>query len=178
MTRMNKIMYNFLEEYIISYEELFDSDSKLFAIKICENDFKYLEENYKKIQKIENQNECLIISAAYSNNINILIFIIQIFKLNINVVNIYGHNCLVGACCFNHNLEIIKYLVEGCNMNPCLIDKLGDNCLILSCHNNPNLEIIKYLVEECKIELNTLNIDGRNCLMEACNNNPNLDLIL
>jgi hypothetical protein len=116
--------------------------------------------------------------ACWENtNLEIIKYLVENQKMNINHTNNNGDNCLTMACWGNINLEIIKYLIENQKMDINYTNKSGNNCLTLACSENTNLEIIKYLVENQKMNINHTNNSGNNCLTLACWENTNLEII-
>lgn len=95
----------------IEVDDEYNDDSKMFAIKIYQNDFNYLKEYYEKITDATIKNDCFIIACVYSNNIDIIDFLIDNFKIDVNCVNrMSKNNCLLICCLKNSSLDRIKWL--------------------------------------------------------------------
>ena len=78
---------------------------------------------------------------------------INIYHIDVNLINKYGDNCLLLAYSSNQNLEIIKFLITKQNMNVNFVNKNENNALINACTSNSNLKIIQYLIEELKMNI-------------------------
>ncbi len=164
---------------------LLDDVEKKIIIKISKNDIKYLMKNYQFIKSI-NIYTYIFISCVFSNNINILDFLVE--KYNIEVENYIfmalnkGYSnptkrtLLMQACAFNPNVCIIKHLIEKYKSNYNYCDNNDYNCLRIACVHNNNIEIIKYLIEVCKMDPNEITIYHDNCLILCCWENTNFDI--
>ncbi len=156
--------------------------AKRFAIKIYQNDLKFMKENYLKIISKDIIKNLFFIACAFTKDQMIIEFFINKFNVNLNSDD--GDNndndtkmCLLIACEYNTNFDVIKFLIENCKTNLKRMDGNFDNCLTISCYKNPNLDIIKYLIEECKMDVNHTDVQGNNCLLIACWKNTNINII-
>lgn len=146
----------------------FDSNNKLFAVAICQNNKQYVETNYHLITDQKIQHKCWLLAASTANNPDILKMLIGLFKLNIDYVNGRFENCLIMACKKkNPSIKVIKYLIEDLAINHKQKDSNGNNCLMIACQNNSSITIIKYLIEIIKMNPNDCSIHGENCLLSA-----------
>lgn len=138
---------------------------KMFAINICKNNRKYIDENYENIREHRIQ-DMLIIAAANSDEM-FFVSLIEKWKIDINYENDFGRNCLM-MCCMHNNLNMIKFLIDEMQMDQSVLDRKKNNCLILACGNNKNLsiEMIEYLIE--KNDILHRNNHGMNCLLALC----------
>src|SRR5579863_5705297 len=87
-------------------DESYDETNRMFATKIYQRDFRYIKNNYHKIVDPDKRNECFMIAAAFSNDTNIIQFIVDKFRINPNFINKYSNNCLFLACIRNSPLSI------------------------------------------------------------------------
>lgn len=150
----------------------FDSNNKLFAMAICQNNKQYVKTNYHLITDQKIQNECWLLAASTAKNPDILKILKELFNLNIDYVNEDFENCLIMTCKKkNPSIEVIKYLIEELAINHDQKDKIGNNCLMIACQNNSSITIIKYLIETIKMNPNNCSIHGENCLLIAAKNN-------
>jgi hypothetical protein len=125
----------------------------------------------------DSNNNCLTLACRFDINLEVIKYLIEEHKMNINHIDYYGVNCLGSACRWNTNLAIIKYLIEEHKMNINHIDYSGVNCLGSACQWNTNLAIIKYLIEEHKMNIGHVDEDNTNCVELACWQNTNLAII-
>ncbi len=58
----------------------------LFAVKIYQNDYVYLKKNYTKITVNNMRHDLLLITVAFVNNIDKISFIIDKFKIDVNLL--------------------------------------------------------------------------------------------
>ncbi len=145
---MEQVFNILLDKAFVSKE--YDNINKFFSIKIYENDIAYLYDNYEKIIDEEIRKNCLKIAVAFSQNTNIIIFLIDKFRINICEENYNYNSYFYNACAYNKNLPVIKYLFKNCKIE---IDIECNNFYITdACGLNTNLEIIKYLIKKFKIE--------------------------
>ncbi len=80
-------IWTYLNTYNFLTENIYDNSDETFAIKIYERDFEYIKNNYLNIVNIKIQNECFIIAVAFAENIDILKFMIDKFKIDNNYIN-------------------------------------------------------------------------------------------
>jgi len=113
----------------------------------------------------------------YSNNLDIIKYLIEYCKINIDHVDHIFNNCLIYACWYNSDINVVKYLIEENKMNVNFKNIYGSNCLLAACNNNQNIDIIKYLIENRKMDINIKNDLGNNCLLSACLSNSNINII-
>ena len=158
-------------------KEAYDLLSKTFVIKIHENDLNYVYANYQNITDNHVKIDCFYICVSYSNNIEMIIFLLDKFNINIDLINSNGDTFLITACKYNHNLDIIKYLIENCKISTEIINNENENCLMVACQFNHNLDIIKYLIHGCEMSANIRNKDRDDCLILACYGNQNIEII-
>ncbi len=171
---MESMWQNLLENGLVTNK--YDINSKMFAIKICENDVNYLNENYSLIINSDIMKDLFLIACMFSNTIHTIIFLIEKFKVKVKYTNKKGDNCLtLGSC--NSNIQIVKYLIEDLNVDVEHYNNKGNNCLIMACMKNTNIEVIKYLIQEVKININICNNALNDCLMMACYDNTCLEII-
>jgi NADH:ubiquinone oxidoreductase subunit E len=159
---LNKLINN---KYIKSDS---NDDNKIFAVKIYQNDLKYLNDNYENITDESIKEQCFIISASFSN-FSTITFIVNKFKIDVNVFTL--------ACYKNTNLDIIKYLANDLGMDVTHTDNDGNNGFTLACMKNTNLDVIKYLVNDLEMDVTHTNNNGGNGFTLACYENINLDVI-
>ncbi len=158
-------------------------EQKIFAINIYNNDISFLEENYKEFEdiyvvnfrysgtKIHIYNAFIKIASAVSN-LNTLIKLIELLKMNVNnpVYDAMGNikdadvnlNCLLLCLEFNSHMDVIKYLIEEEHMDTNVTDIDGYDCVGICCLNpSMTCSTIKYLVENKNMSVNTV-ISGYN----------------
>ena len=68
------------------------------------------------------------IACWQNTNLEVIKYLINRHKMNLNHIDNYNHTCLTLACWENTNLEVIKYLIEQHKMNLSHINIDGDNC--------------------------------------------------
>ena len=90
-------------------------------------------------------------SCATNENFQIIKYLAEELKVNVNIKTIYGENPLTDACRGNSNVSIIKYLVEDLNLN--IYDGLR-----LACMYNPNILVIEYLFNYMRKNNSTKNV--------------------
>lgn len=161
-----KIWNNLLENKFVNSS--WDFEEKLFAINTSQNNIQFLKNNYKNIRDHTIRHKCWLIAGAYANDPNILKFLIDVFKINVNYVNHKSENCLIIACKMNQHLEVIKFIINELDVSIDHKTDTGDNCLSMCCWMNPSLYIVKYLIEVVK--MNPYHMDGfdNTCLILAC----------
>jgi len=64
---------------------------------------------------IISKNDFLLQVCKNNSNINIIKYLIENLKLDINSKNNNRENCLLSSCSNNSNINIIKYLIEEKN---------------------------------------------------------------
>jgi hypothetical protein len=179
-----KMTHNDIWQRILTFNifhESCEEKTKHIIINLCSSStLDIFLDNYQSIVNSEPhvlKNYFLVI-CGINTNLEIIKYLIENQKMNINHTNNNGNNCLTLACRENTNLEIIRYLIEDQKMDINHTSNYGNNCLTIACWRNTNLEIIKYLIENQKMNIyNTKNNDGDNCLTFACRGNTNLKII-
>ena len=166
-------------------DDTWDDTEKLLALKICENDIKYLEENYQSIPT-KKKNDYFLIACVYSNYTWILDFLVDKFDIDVKDhmfdAKKIGYSTnelrtfLMQCCAFNPNKTIIKHLIDRYKSNVYYNDSDGYNCLRLACVHNPSLDVIKYLIEECHLCPNLTTQCNDNCLILTCWKNQNFEI--
>ncbi len=151
-----------------SYNEI----EKTFVINLSQNNFQYVIDNYQKIQNKTIMIDCFLISCAYSDNISMIDFIKDKYKINVNCTN-DSDNCLIITCSNDPKIEIIKFLINEYKININYLNNKKINCLMKACYYSNNVEIIKYLIVCSKECLNQINIYGDNCLIFASRSKRN-----
>jgi len=75
-------------------------------------------------------------ACYYNQDINIIKFIKEEFKINVNYTDHIGDNFLLSACHFSENsnnkksnIDIIKYFIEELKVDIYIQNNNGDNCL-------------------------------------------------
>jgi ankyrin repeat protein len=173
---MTDIWEKLVEKYYV--REVYNETNKTFVIKIYENDINYLKDNWHKIINPNVQQECFIIACSFSNDTNIIQFIIDKFRIDPNFINKYGNNCLLVAC-RTASLSTIKYLIEKLKVDVHHVSRSNVSCLQLFVLNNNNvtLEFVKYLIEDCRLNINHEDALGFTCLIDACSKITDVDII-
>jgi hypothetical protein len=162
------------------FQESCEEKTKHIIINLCSSStIDIFLDNYSSIVNSETHilKIYFLVICGFNSNLEIIKYLIENQKMNINHTDIYGNNCLTMACLKNTNLEIIRYLIEGQKMNINHANNNRNNCLTLACWGNTNLEIIRYLIEEQKMNINHANTNRGNCLTMACWRNTNLEII-
>ncbi len=162
----------------------FDIKSKIFAIKIVQNEFKYISDTYHQFYNQSLRNKLFEISVTFSNDTQIIELLFDKFEIfcdysNIHYNKIFKNKLLMSACNKNHNVNILKYLIEGCKIHIRYLNMFEKNCLSVACKHN-NLDIIKYLINECKMDVIFNDNDYEeniNCLFNACQYNNDIEII-
>ncbi len=172
---MNENWNNLITEKFINSS--YNFENTIYAIKICDNDLNYLKENYNSYTNKSVINDYYFISCAFSKTIDLIQFIKDKFKLNINTIDNKKNNCLHYACAYNHNLEIIKYFIHDLKIDINYLNNFNSSCLHKACLYNTNLQIIKFLIEDIKMNINCVNLSGDNLLTAACWKNKNPEII-
>jgi ankyrin repeat protein len=137
---------------------------------------KYLQIDMDKITD-GRWNNCLMLACYRNSNIEIIKYLVEEMKMNVNHCNPLYLYPLILACSKNTNLEIIKYLIGKSRIPVTQYDKYGRNCLMAACYENTNIEIIKYLIEDVKMDITVNDYQGNNCLLLACYRNTSLVII-
>ena len=83
------------------------------------------------------------------NNIEMVKYLVNELKFDINSKNKYSDNGFLLAC-RNNNIEMVKYLVNELKFDINSKNNYGSNGFLLACRNN-NIEMVKYLAEELDI---------------------------
>jgi len=109
----------------------------------------------------------------YLNNFNIIKYLIEDYKININHLDNNLRNCLIYTCWFNPNINTVRYLIEECKMDINIRDCKNCNCILYSSCNS-NINIIKYLIKRYQIDLKN---KYNKCLLFTCYFNQNIDMI-
>jgi hypothetical protein len=91
-------------------DEVYNETNKLFAIKIYEDDLNHLKNNYHKIINPDIHYECFMIACSFSNDVNIVQFIVDKFRIDPNFINKYTNNGL-------YNIHIIGILYNSLSIN-------------------------------------------------------------
>lgn len=136
-----------------------------FIVHVYLGDMLHIRNNYKYIKNCKIQNECFIVAAAYSKNSEIIKYIYNCFKYNIDTSsrNSDGHTCLTIAC-KRGSLDVIKYLVEDLKLNVNnAFTVFNDSCLMQACLKN-KLEVVKYLIEICGADVNYTKMNFFDCM--------------
>ena len=142
-------------------EELFKkTDSEI--IKIIENDSRYIDYKHLYGQNL------LHLACKNNTNLEIIKYLIETNKFNLNEKTKDGDNLLHLACINNTNLEIIKYLIETNKFNLNEKTKDGDNLLHLALLNDNCLKIIQFLMEIKELDVNEKDENGHPLLHLAC----------
>ncbi len=170
MEEIKKMLHDNMYNYI-NYDDI----DETFALKIFQNDLNFIKKNYKSLKNYKK--EYFFIACAYSKRIDILDFLIDKFKININTVRHGSNYCLGIACKYNTNLEIFKHLIDTLNVDINHTNDNGENCFIAACYNNSNLSILNYFAKDLKVNIYQELIFNKNCLFVACEHNINLDII-
>jgi hypothetical protein len=161
-------------------DESCEEKTKDSLINFCSTCTKeYFLENITYIANIGSDllKTCFLLVCWKNTNLEIIKYLIEDLKMDVNHMDKNKNNCLTLACRGNTNLEIIKYLIENLKMNINHTTKYGNNCLTLACRENTNLEIIRYLIDNQKMNVNHMDNYGNNCLTLACWKNTNLEII-
>ena len=144
-----------------------------FITRIYLNDFQYVKDNYMLVPESD-INECFLVSIGFSARVDIIEFLNQVFKKNINIES---SDYLLYACSDNPNTRVIKYLIDDKSMDPYVKDEKGLNCLMRACSHNESLEVIKYLINVKNMDPRILSPMQNDCFMLSCSTNVNLDII-
>lgn len=111
----DKIWKVLVEKDIFPYTDIYEC--KLFAIKICQNNVRYVKNNYKYVKDKGMLKYFIVLSAIFCTDIEITQFLFS-FSLN-NVVDRYDgkKECLYYAFVYNPSLKMLRYLIEICGAN-------------------------------------------------------------
>lgn len=109
-------------------------------------------------------------------------FLIDDVKIDINVKNRKGETCGNLGCKSNQGLEIIKLLIPWSkSYNPMTLtdDQKNANNISLkyACMYNKHLDVVKYLTQKIGADPNALDTNRDNCLTAGCWTNDCLDII-
>lgn len=85
---------------------------------------------------------------ACQNNINldVIKYLSNDLRINVNQVNNHGYNGFTLACYNNENIDVIKYLANNLKININQVNHNNNNSFSLVCMHNKNGDIIKYLM--------------------------------
>ncbi len=147
-----------------------DTDSKDFAIRVFENNLEYINQNYNKIRNYNIIHKCFLIACTFSNNKNILEFMINHFKIEINYFDIFGHDSMSRVCA-NSNTDVFNFVINLTNIS------VRSKHFIDACSKNQSLSIIKCLAEDNRIDVNYKTNEGIDCVIASLMNNNNLEII-
>ena len=119
-------------------------------------------------------------ACKYSNDLDIIKYLVEELKFDINHYNMSIRNGFILACKGSDNLDIIKYLAKKLKLdvNHGINDYYSIG-LAYACKNKKNnLDIIKYLVENLKLKLDNNCVYGKeNGFVLACKNKNDLSII-
>jgi ankyrin repeat protein len=122
-----------------------------------------------------NQSNGLILACWNNTNLEIIKFLLELFKGKENDVDRWGENCFLSACTRNQNLDVIEFLINDLNMSVDHRNIYGNNCLLLACMEG-NLRVVKFLINDVKMStvhgsIDYKNMYGENCIVVAnkCN---------
>ncbi|MFM2343864.1 MAG: hypothetical protein RLZZ210_472 [Pseudomonadota bacterium] len=122
-------------------------------------------------------NNALHLACMNNHDTEVIKYLIESGKFDLNATNLYGHNALHLACMNNHDTEVIKYLIESGKFDLNATNTYGNDALHLACMHNHDTEVIKYLIESGKFVLNATDTNGNNALHLACMHNHNTEVI-
>jgi len=120
--------------------------------------------------KLEDNSNCLIHAFRYSNNLEVIKYLINSEKIYAYATTCHNNDGLIFACYENQKLEKIKYLINELNFSVNKTNNFGRNAL-LECFNGKtklNHENIKYLITETDVDINIIDENKYNCLLYAC----------
>lgn len=114
----------------------------------------------------------ILLACQYNTNINIINYLHQYLKFNLNSVNVDGENCFLKAC-YENNLNVIQYLSHMISKEGIyLADKNGHHAFYKACGNNKNIDVLEFLINE----LHFYDNDSFSCFLNACRRNT-LDVV-
>ena len=109
----------------------------------------YVRSNNPNIHIVDtNLNNAFIYSCMYTDNVEVLKYLVNELKIDVHRRNKQGNNGLLIACKDNPTLDIIRYLVDGLNFSLNAVNDSGLNALLLACMRNKNPNVVKYLVDQ------------------------------
>ena len=126
------------------------------------------------VECINNNNnliEEIIMVAAVCGKVNIVKYLIDAYKFNVNNQDINGRTILS----VSHTLELIRYLVEEQQSDVNLLDKNGFSALYwIGINNNDDINIVEYLLNHGSKVSNKINhgYDILECLIYNIDNDP------
>jgi len=150
------IVHNNYEYVIQNYNEVWIWDDLkkqiLFADALLWADMRiirFLEQKYNVKKNFIENDEYFKIAIKHNRNIDVIKYMIDELKMNLDYFDHRHVNCLMIAC--EHNcLDVVKYLIEERKMDPNCQDIYGHNCLIKSMEGHKP-EIITYLSDKMDI---------------------------
>jgi ankyrin repeat protein len=162
----------------VNHVNNFGYTSLLYVCRKTDNieTIKYLIQCKANINYATSETNCLLDACYENKSLNVIKYLIEELKMDINYTNSNNDNCLRYSCLNNDNIEIIKYLIEECKMDAFFVNKNGCDCLKLACSNN-SVEIVKYLIEEQKTRIDNVSADQNDCLALACIYNNSIEVI-
>jgi hypothetical protein len=86
------------------------------------------------------------LSACQNNNINIIKYLLENYKIDINYKDKLGNNCLFYASCSN-DINTIKYLQRKYKFDINMENYSKKNCLMFACTFINDIHLIEKLVE-------------------------------
>ncbi len=153
---ISKTRYDKVHRITFCDDQNYEEHNKEFAIKICEKNIEYIKNNFDKIDEYTKFNNFLI-AICFSNDVNIIMLLVDKLNINVHQCNSFNYNCLHYAFVYKANLSIIKYLIEQCKLDINHSDEMGMNYLSRACLSDCDLTIIKYLIIECEVDYNIKN---------------------
>src|SRR5438552_2638324 len=101
--------------WLVGGNEWYDDTTTNFLRMIQQNDIEYVENNYVQIQGMNVRQKSFLLSCAFANAINIISFLIKVFAIDPNIIEING---LIVCCRMNSSSTIVKYLIQEHKMDP------------------------------------------------------------
>uniref|UniRef100_A0A6P7GM07 Uncharacterized protein LOC114338408 n=1 Tax=Diabrotica virgifera virgifera TaxID=50390 RepID=A0A6P7GM07_DIAVI len=138
-----------------------DVDGNLPAHKAAELGYvetlKYLKGKGANLSISNNQKQTLVYKATQSGDLEVLKYLVEDCKMDVNVSDVNGNLPVHMAVEFS-DVEILKYLKEkGANLS---VSNNQKHTLVHKAAQSGYLEVLQYLVEDCKMDVNVSDVDG------------------
>ena len=143
-----------------------------FFLYLDNNEFDKITNEMKEIVNeifiIRQKNHYLLLYFINKNKENVIIWLLNLFNIDVNIQNLKGYTPLNLACILNYN-NIVELLLNHLNINVNLQNINSDTSLHIAINEN-SIDCINLLLNNLNINVNLQNITGNTPLHIAINN--------